>query len=190
MRIKVSNFTIKYNLRAAHIGLETTAAAAARGTRMQTNKLSRPKHILTSDSDLTTSTAVTLRTRVVTSQLTLLTEPGHCSLSLSGCCWSCCCCCGCEAPLARTGRVQLTPAQPRPRAPPAAPATARARHDKRKNIKDAIKIILIDIRQSLCKFWAALSLATRVTRSLFSVFPCSPSPAHHFCWAPPRLLFQ
>ena len=82
MRIKVSNFTIKYNLRAAHIGLETTAAAAARGTRMQTNKLSRPKHILTSDSDLTTSTAVTLRTRVVTSQLTLLTEPGHCSLSL------------------------------------------------------------------------------------------------------------
>ena len=81
MRIKVSNFTIKYNLRAAHIGLETTAAAAARGTRMQTNKLSRPKHILTSDSDLTT--AVTLRTRVVTSQLTLLTEPGHCSLSLS-----------------------------------------------------------------------------------------------------------
>ena len=83
MRIKVSNFTIKYNLRAAHIGLETTAAAAARGTRMQTNKLSRPKHILTSDSDLTTSTAVTLRTRVVTSQLTLLTEPGHCSLSLS-----------------------------------------------------------------------------------------------------------
>ena len=82
MRIKVSNFTIKYNLRAAHIGLETTAAAAARGTRMQTNKLSRPKHILTFDSDLTTSTAVTLRTRVVTSQLTLLTEPGHCSLSL------------------------------------------------------------------------------------------------------------
>ena len=60
MRIKVSNFTIKYNLRAAHIGLETTAAAAARGTRMQTNKLSRPKHILTSDSDLTT--AVTLDT--------------------------------------------------------------------------------------------------------------------------------
>ena len=81
MRIKVSNFTIKYNLRAAHIGLETTAAAAARGTRMQTNKLSRPKHILTFDSDLTTSTAVTLWTRVVTSQLTLLTEPGHCSLS-------------------------------------------------------------------------------------------------------------
>ena len=60
MRIKVSNFTIKYNLRAAHIGLETTAAAAARRTRMQTNKLSRPKHILTSDSDLTT--AVTLDT--------------------------------------------------------------------------------------------------------------------------------
>ena len=29
MRIKVSNFTIKYNLRAAHIGLETTAAASA-----------------------------------------------------------------------------------------------------------------------------------------------------------------
>ena len=34
---------------------------------------------------------------------------------------------------------------------PQLPAPATARHDPRKNIKDAMKIILIDTRQTLCK---------------------------------------
>ena len=75
MRIKVSNFTIKYNLRAAHIGLETTAAAAARGTRMQTNKLSWLKLILTQMSQHGTLCVLSLQLTNIRLGLVTLLSP-------------------------------------------------------------------------------------------------------------------
>ena len=143
MRILVSNFTIKYNSKAAYIGLVKTAAASAYGTRMQTNKFVRIG-LTYSDSDLCSNSQS--HSGLVLSQLTLLTEPGHCSLrmllKLLLLLWV-------WGSARQDGpRPTNTSPAPAPGPPPAALATpaelatARARYDARKNIKDAIKIIL------------------------------------------------